>query len=232
MTDATPPPATSYVPCQVDPEGWFDRHHRADAVAECRSCPARRWCAREALQSRASWGVWAGVWIDGRHEDAAPHLRSIATGVLAQSAAVAAVVIGERLQDAAPASEPAHVPTPLRRPSGSPVPSSVMTAVLARSSGHCEVLAEGCRYTYDRLVSRRLGVAVEETSTPPELFAACNVCADIVAVLDPKMAANTGYVLDNQRDPTHVPFYWRRSRWVLLDRDGWLTEMADDVAMA
>jgi hypothetical protein len=108
----------------------------------------------------------------------------------------------------------------------------VATAVLARSSGHCEVLAEGCRYTYDRLVSRQFAVPVEEASTPPDLFAACNVCADMVAALDPKLAAKTGYVLDNQRDPTHVPFYWRRSRWVLLDRDGWLTEMADDVATA
>jgi hypothetical protein len=232
MTDATPLPATSCLPCQLDPEGWFDRHHRVDAVAECRDCPARRWCAREALQSRASWGVWAGVWIDGRHEDAAPHLRAIASGVLAHSSAVAAVLIEERSKASVTGSGLGRMSTPLRRPSGSPVPRSVMTAVLARSSGHCEVMAEGCRYTYDRLMNRRLAVAVEEASTPPELFAACNVCADMIAALDPKLAAKTGYLLDSQRDPTHVPFYWRRSRWVLLDRDGWLTEMADDVATA
>ena len=93
-------------------------------------------------------------------------------------------------------------------------------------------MAQGCRYTYDRVVGRRLAVPVEETSTPRELFAACNACADVVAALDPKLAAKTGYVLDNQRDPACVPFYWRRSRWVLFDRDGWLTEVADDIATA
>jgi hypothetical protein len=108
----------------------------------------------------------------------------------------------------------------------------VATAILARSSGHCEVLADGCRYTYERLVSRHSAGRDAERSTPPELFAACNVCADMVAALDPKLAAKTGYVIDAHRDPALVPFYWRRSRWVLLDRDGWLTEKRDDAQTA
>jgi len=29
-----------------------------------------------------------------------------------------------------------------------------------------------------------------------------------------------------------VPFYWRQSRWVLLDRDGWLTELLDQAQTA
>jgi hypothetical protein len=54
----------------------------------------------------------------------------------------------------------------------------------------------------------------------------------MVAALDPKLAARFGYVVDADRDPAHVPFYWRRSRWVLLDGDGWLTEMPDHAATA
>jgi hypothetical protein len=226
---APPPPQTSSLPCQLDPERWFERHNR-EAVAYCRSCPARRWCAREALRCGASFGMWAGVWIDGRHEDVAPHLQAIATGALAQSSAVAAALIDERSQDVAHQGDSDRGSTPLHRPRGSSLPRSVTTAVLARSSGHCEVLAEGCSYTYERLVSRC--TAVREASTPPDLFGACDACADMITTLDPKLAARFGYVIDANRDPAHVPLYWRGSRWVLLDRDGWLTEMRDDAQTA
>jgi hypothetical protein len=223
MTGTTPPPGTSYLPCQLDPELWFDRRHHAAALALCLDCPARHWCAQEALQSRASWGLWAGIWIDGRHHNAVPYLRAIASDDLGQRPEADAVIFETR---------PAPLPTPLRRPSGSYPPRSVSTAVLARSSGQCEVLAEGCRFAYERLVSRELAQPNNESSTPPDLFAACNPCADMVAALDPKLAAEFGYVIDAHRDSAHVPFYWRRSRWVLLDRDGWLSEMPDNAATA
>jgi hypothetical protein len=230
MTGAPPLLQTSCLPCQADPERWFDRQKHAYALAGCRGCPARRWCAREALQCRATFGLWAGVWIDGRHENAAPHLQAIATGTLAQSSAVAAVLIDERSQDVAHRGDPGQTSLPLNRPGASPLPRSVTTAILARSSGHCEVLAKGCRYTSEHLVSRH--TAVREASTPPDLFAACDVCAGMITALDPKLAARFGYVIDVHRDPAHVPFYWRGSRWVLLDRDGWLTEMRDDAQTA
>jgi hypothetical protein len=232
MTCAPPPPQASCLPCQLDPERWFDPHDRTDAVGDCRSCPARRWCAREALQCRASWGLWAGVWIDGRHEDAVPHLQAVATGALARSAALAAVFSDEESEDIADTDDPGRVSEPLHRPHGSSRPRSAQTAVLARSSGHCEVFGEGCRYTYERLVSRRLAMPRDETVTAPALFAACSVCADMVAALDPKLAAQFGYLVDAKRDPANVPFHWRRSRWVLLDRGGWLTEISDDAQTA
>jgi hypothetical protein len=216
------------LPCQLDPERWFDHRNRADALAECLGCPARRWCAGEALQCRASWGLWAGVWINGRHEDAMPYLQAIATGTLAERSAVAADVIAGRPH----CDRNAPIAAPLCRPFGSSRPRSTKRAVLARSSGHCEVMAEGCRYTYDRLVGRRSGVLDAERPAPPDLFAACTVCADIVAALESKLATGFGYVVDARRDPTSAPFYWRRSRWVLLDRDGWLTEVPADVQTA
>jgi hypothetical protein len=54
----------------------------------------------------------------------------------------------------------------------------------------------------------------------------------MVAGLEPKLAAQFGYVIDEHRNPAHVPFYWRQSRWVLLDRDGWLAEIADEAQTA
>ena len=223
MTYTTPPPYTGCLPCQLDPEGWFDDLGSADAIADCRTCPATRWCAREALHCGASWGVWAGIWIDGRHEEAVPDLEAIATHGLTQRSPSYAALLEVR---------PAPLPVPLHRPNRSSRPKEVTTAVLARSSGHCEVFAEGCRYSYERLVSRLMGQQNAESCTPPDLFAACSSCADMVAALDPKLAVQFGYVADTQRSLVHVPFYWRQSRWVLLDRDGWLTEIADDAQTA
>jgi hypothetical protein len=54
----------------------------------------------------------------------------------------------------------------------------------------------------------------------------------MVAALDPKLTARFGYVIDTRRGPEHVPFYWRHTRWVLLDCDGWLTEISDDAQTA
>ena len=110
---------------------------------------------------------------------------------------------------------------------------SVTAAVLARSSGHCEVFTASCRYTLDRLVSRcRMEPPQVESGSPAKLFAACMVCAEIVICLDPQLATRAGYVVDTGRDPASVPFHWRGSRWVLLDRDGWLTEMREDARTA
>jgi hypothetical protein len=223
MTGTTPPPEVSSLPCQLDPERWFDHRNRAGALADCLSCPARRWCAREALQCRASWGLWAGVWIDGPHDDAMAYLEAIATDDFAQGSPRDGAVIDARRD---------WEVTPLHPPSGSSRPRSISAAVLARSCGHCEVFADGCRYTYERLVSRHPSIVDSETATPSDVFAACSSCAEMVAVLNLKLAIGFGYVLDAHRDSAHVPFYWRGSRWVLLDRDGWLTEMPDHAETA
>jgi hypothetical protein len=53
-----------------------------------------------------------------------------------------------------------------------------------------------------------------------------------VARLQPQLATRSGYLVAAGRDPASVPFFWRGSRWVLLDRDGWLTEIGDDARSA
>jgi Transcription factor WhiB len=225
MSDSPPPPPTKSFPCQRDPERWFDRRHRGDTLAQCLTCEARPWCAQHALRCGASWGMWAGVWIDGRHTDAMPYLHAIAADDAARSHRRPAVATATTTPDPPPTA-------PLRRPSASIPARSVPAAVLARSSGHCEVFAESCRYTFDRVVSRCRSEPATENPSPAQLFAACAVCAEIVACLNPQLATRLGYVVDAGRDPACVPFHWRGFRWVLLDRDGWLTEMREDAQTA
>jgi Transcription factor WhiB len=216
---ASPPPPTMLA-CQRDPEGWFDRRNRRDALAQCLVCPARPECAREALSWQADWGMWAGVWIDGCHNDAAPYLNAIANDD--------GTPTDWRPPLVAPEGHPS-APAPLHRP---PAAAPARSALLARSCGHCEVFAEGCRYSFDRVMNRRPAASAAENDCLTSVFAACGTCADIVARLAPQLAIRSGYLVMAGRDPASVPFLWRGSRWVLLDRQGWLTEIGDDARSA
>jgi hypothetical protein len=166
------------------------------------------------------------VWIDERHSDAEPYLQSIA--------AVDTTVTDPPRLGAAPTPTSDHVPgsRPLRRPAATSPARSTPLAMLARSSGHCEIFTDDCRYAFDRVMSRRQRDAATESSCPSELFVTCAACADIVAGLEPRVATRLGYLVDDGRDPANVPFHWRRSRWVLFDPAGWLTEMGRDVQTA
>ena len=95
-------------------------------------------------------------------------------------------------------------------------------------------MAQDITFETTLLVLRALdqaGVACE-TAAPPHVFAVCSACADMVAALDPKLSARFGYRVDGCPVPAHVPFYWRQCRWVLLGRDGWLTELPDNIQTA
>jgi hypothetical protein len=164
--------------------------------------------------------MWAGVWIDGQHSQALPYLHAIATDD--------AAVTGQRPQqpgvDVIARPNPTAL-APLVRPSGLRRSRSILAAVLVRSSGNCEVFAAGCQYAFDRAVTRRPNHTDPKNSCVAEVFAACAVCAETVAALDPVLATQLGYHIESGCDPASAPFYWRLSRWVLLDRDGWLTEV-------
>jgi hypothetical protein len=227
MSASPPPPSSTALACQRDPERWFDRRHRREALAQCLVCPARGQCAREALAWQADWGMWAGVWIEGHHHDAAPYLSAIANDDAAPADSPPPMV-GATSDGPAPPAPPA----PLRRPPTARPSRSARAALLARSSGHCEVFTEGCRYTFDRVVNRCPTQASDENRCPAELFAACGTCADIVAHLEPQLATRSGYRVAAGRDPASAPFLWRGSRWVLLDREGWLTEVRNEAQSA
>jgi hypothetical protein len=168
--------------------------------------------------------MWAGVWIDGCHNDAAPYLSAIAKDD-------AAPVDWRALMVGATKNHPSP-PAPLRRPPATVPSRSVAAALLARCCGHCEVFTEGCRYTFDRVMNRCPAEASAENHCAAKLFAACSACADIVSRLAPQLAARSGYLVAPGRDAASVPFIWRGSRWVLLGREGWLTEIGDGARSA
>jgi hypothetical protein len=169
--------------------------------------------------------MWAGVWIDGEHSAAVPYLSAIATDDAAPC---------DPRSPVAPSTTSQHppLPSPLRRPSAVLPSRSARAAPLARSCGHCEVLTHSCRYTFDRVVHRCPTRPAGENPSPAQLFAACGTCAEIVAHLHPQLATRAGYLVAAGCDPAAVPFRWRGTRWVLLDRDGWLTEICDDARSA
>src|SRR3954463_4403527 len=143
------PPTRAPPPCSAEPKRWFDRAHRAHALAARLRCPARRWCAHEALLAEASWGMWAGIWIDGRLSEVAHYLDAIAKDTQATPTASATI-----LEKSPSARTRTRRPLPRTGQLRAGQRLSVRAAVLARSSGQCEVMAAECRLAADTHASR------------------------------------------------------------------------------
>ena len=160
------PPAVGQLPCHLDPDRWFDRADRTHALAACLACPARSWCARQALSANASWGMWAGIWIDGNLADAAHYLR-------------------RSPRTAPPATPPPPAATHRIEPPRQPVvihpPAnhSVAAVITARSSGHCEIIAPGCRLDLDTIASR-----IDRCRELPDAAGGYAVCRNCRAAVD------------------------------------------------
>ncbi|WP_173008462.1 WhiB family transcriptional regulator [Mycolicibacterium sp. P1-18] len=194
------------------PERWQNRRERTTALATCLQCPRRRWCAQEALRVHASWGMWAGVWIDGRLSPVEPLLRAIAADPPDLHYTPAATLPVAKTPDL-------RLPLPRRRPPRRP--GSVRAAILARSSGHCEVMRAGCILSADILVSRVRSLDAKGVPTPAAAFAACHDCA--LTVTDPafeKESVQLGYVVVGADQAAATPFSWRATRWVRFDDCG------------
>src|ERR1700712_5672769 len=123
---------TAPLPCSAEPERWFDRAHRTHALSTCLECPVRRWCAQEALRARAPWGMWAGIWIDGTFGVVPDLLQPIAA-----DATISRPNSGK--PSVATQSEVKRLPLRRLRTAPAVRPGSVNTAVVARSSGQCEI---------------------------------------------------------------------------------------------
>ena len=200
------------LPCQQDPDRWFDRADRTHALAGCLACPARSWCARQALSDRAPWGMWAGIWIEGNLADAAPYLRAIA--------------------DAAPPAPPPPtapasaanaqcIEAPRRPPVIQPPAKHAVAAVItARSSGHCEIMAPDCGLGLEAIASRIRGRCSQELPDAAAGYAVCRSCQAAVARVEPRLSHQLGYLVDSPATAATAPFYWRQSRWMLLDSAG------------
>jgi len=115
-----------------------------------------------------SWGMWAGIWIDGNLADIAPYLQAIA--------------------EAAPPTPPpparspvAHQHPPLR---SAPYPGhptarkhAVAAVITARSSGHCEIMAPDCGLGVEAIASRIRGRCSQEL---PDAAAGYGGSAEVV----------------------------------------------------
>jgi hypothetical protein len=227
-TAAGPLPGQA-LPCQHDPEKWFRRGDRAIALPGCLACPHRRWFAQRALDCRATLGTWAGIWIDDNRAEVAPYLRAIADDGPAPTT-------NPRIEAEAAAPQ---LPRP-RRPVADTAPTIPwsgnigaannrrMTArlvVTARSGCYCEIMAPGCRLTSDRLARRITDGPADHEPGPAELYASCAACTEVLACLEPAAAHRLGYSVASTAAAAATPFYWRGSRWVLLDAGGGVTDI-------
>jgi hypothetical protein len=207
VSAAAAPQPTNQLPCQGDPDRWFDRKNRTHALAGCLACPARSWCARQALADRASWGMWAGVWIDGNLADVAHYLHAVA-------------------QDAPPRTPPPATNTHrIEAPRCSPaIPPSakhtVAAVITARSSGHCEIMTPDCLLGLDTIASRIHGRCWQELPDAAAGYAVCRRCQAAVTRMEPQLSHQLGYLVDNPANAATVPFYWRQNRWLRLDSAG------------
>jgi hypothetical protein len=151
--------------------------------------------------------MWAGIWIDGDLAEAAPYLQAIA--------------------EAAPPSTPPPPTTihrteppwlaPVIRP---PAKHTVAAVITARSSGHCEIMAADCTLGLDVIASRIRGRCGRELADAAAGYAVCRICQAAVTRMEPRLSHQLGYILDNSGNAATVPFYWRQSRWMLLDSAG------------
>jgi hypothetical protein len=217
----TAPAGTTPLPCTVDPDRWFTRRDRTHALAACLRCPARRGCAREALRANATWGTWAGIWIDGELKPVARYLRAIAADWPPRPRSVEHVALPVPVP-------PDPAPLPRRRPIGR---RSVAVVVAARAYGHCEVMALGCKLTADRQLSRIADRTVRDATSAAEVYCACRSCADAISS-SPGLMRHCGYVVESASTAARIPFHWRGARWVLLATGGELVEISEPAVAA
>jgi hypothetical protein len=210
VTASTSPTPTTTPPCRSDPDRWFDRAGRTHALAACLACQARSWCAREALGAKAAWGMWAGIWIDGDLADVEHYLRAIA-----DDAPSTAPPPPANIHRRAPPLARALV---IIRPSAAE--HNVAALITARSGGHCEILASGCRLDLAAIASRIHGRCGHELTNSADGYAVCGSCQASVAIMEPLLARRLGYILDDVVTPAAVPFYWRQRHWMRFDPAG------------
>lgn len=192
--------------CATDPERWFDKSNTTHALRECLACPLRQWCAGEAVRVRASFGMWAGIFIDDNPGDVAAQLLAIAHSPSQATAGLA--------HPAAP--EPPATP---RSTNASPTGrvNAVLATVMARASGHCEIMTPHCRLTFDTLGSRVPGLDAWTLQSASEVYAVCRPCAGVLAAAEPQFLVRLGIVVRPPYDPAYTKLFWRQAQWVYLD---------------
>jgi hypothetical protein len=217
----------SATPCLRHPGDWFDPQRRTLSAHQCLSCPSLTSCAGAALRNRPTYGMWAGVWIDGDFADKQRLLTLTASGPSPSP-------VSEPLapQADSPVQTPAPRPPTQRRRHrhrqrvGTLAAAAAMPAVAAliaaRSTAHCEVMAPGCTYQQHTIFSRRRRGTRTSLCSPADAIAACHNCVDLIEHTDLPTALDLGYVVDARSCTSTVAMLWRHHRWSYLDTRGQL----------
>lgn len=191
--------------CQSDPDRWFDPADKRHALELCLQCPARSWCAGQALRVHATYGMWGGIFIRDNFHQVADLLAAVAK-------------LPASPQYSGP--RPLRVPTPpggqKTSPSTAARNNAVLAALTARSSGHCEIMTQHCRLTFDTLGSRIPDKDPWTSQRAGEIYAVCRPCAAAIAAAEPQFVRHMGIVVDPPYDPVFTKFLWRQKHWVYL----------------
>ncbi|KAA1244169.1 hypothetical protein F0Q45_25100 [Mycobacterium simiae] len=206
--DTAPPPPT---PCLSHPGDWVDPARKAFTRRQCLSCPSLGGCAEDALRQRPSYGMWAGVWVNG------------------DFAAKRPLLIGRRSQGSRPPKSPDPQPDPPPSPPIAPAVGTLVTAppapvvaalITARASANCEIMAPACTYRQSAIFTRRRRPPRTALASPADALAACANCIELIEHTDLPTARDLGYLVDPRTTTSSVPVLWRQHRWVYLDTRG------------
>lgn len=209
-------PAT---PCLQRPGDWFDPRRRTYTRQQCLACPSLLACSQSALRREPSYGMWAGVWIDGDFPTKR-HLLGLATRPPADTKPLAH-------QPVTPSAAPVirHALRPGRHVRvkrlliTSPAPV-IAERITARASGHCEIMAPACTYEQAVIFSRRRRQHPRPLGSPADAIAACRNCIDLIEHTDIPTALDLGYNVDPRSTTSTTAMLWRQHRWVFPDTHG------------
>lgn len=205
--------------CAENPELWQDRRRQTTAARKCLRCPVLEGCRTAALREEPTYGVWAGIWIDGDFTTKRHLFTAAATARPTSVNSSETVVVQHNLNVAT-------LPT-IRRPRrvgplscGALAPAAT-ELITARASGHCEIMAPACLYQQHAIYSRH-GSTPHPNQSPADGIAVCHNCLELIEATDRATARRLGYLATARLDPARIEVYWRQQHWVLLDHFGQL----------
>ncbi|MGV7724248.1 WhiB family transcriptional regulator [Mycobacterium kansasii] len=212
------PPSTL---CLQRPGDWSSPQGRTLARHQCLNCPTLRSCAEAALRHRPSYGMWAGVWINGDFADKQRQLELTATAITPTKPPKP-----HPISTPPPPAPPPHATQRAPRPGRvgklctTVPPAPVAALIAARASGHCEIMAPACTYQQSAIFSRRRGGARTTLTSPADAICACRNCIDLIEHTDTPTALDLGYIVDRRRRTSTTAMLWRQRHWVYLDTQG------------
>ena len=215
-------------PCLQHPGDWFDPRRRTYTRQQCLNCPNLFPCSQSALHNEPSYGMWAGVWIDGDFTTKR-HLLGVRTSPTTNA----------KTPDQQPITPPDTFASRHLRPGrrirvgkllvSSPRPV-IAAQITARASAHCEIMAPACTYAQAAIFSRRRRANPQPLASPADAIAACRNCIDLIEHTDIPTALDLGYIVDPRTTTSTTAMLWRQHRWVFLDTHGRIHD-ADEPAV-